>query len=201
MKINPISNSNNHTKNRFKSEAAAFAFCAKQKAKPVSHDPENPISKTMERLDLMKAAVVAGLGFAARALFEFDADGELTEGMFKLGKKVADKKYSHLNGYLRTGLGIASGIAIITGTIGLIAGIYAACQTPKAMYQGGINAHKKSEEMDVYLAQNRIEQDLYKQVTENAKQAQTKEDLGHAEQQYMLLKQAKTQIPAFMNNM
>ena len=31
------------------------------------------------------------------------------------------------------------------------------------MYQGKINAHKKSEEMDIYLASNRIEQDLYKQ--------------------------------------
>ena len=34
----------------------------------VEHDPENPIRKGFEQLDVLKASIVAGLGFGAKAL-------------------------------------------------------------------------------------------------------------------------------------
>ena len=66
------------------------------------------------------------------------------------------------------------------------------------MYQGKINAHKKAEEMDVYLASNRIEKDLYEQVDTKAKEAQTQEELQKAQSQYMILKMAKNELPSFI---
>ena len=66
------------------------------------------------------------------------------------------------------------------------------------MYQGKINAHKKAEEMDIYLASNRIEKDLYEQVDAKAKEAKTQEELEKAQSQYMMLKMAKNDIPSFI---
>ena len=64
------------------------------------------------------------------------------------------------------------------------------------MYQGKINAHKKAEEMDVYLESNRVEKDLYNEVGQKAKEAKTSEEQEKVRQQYTKLQMAKTKPPA-----
>lgn len=167
----------------------------------IKHDEENPISKSMEQLDVVKASLIAGLGFGAKAICELVyEDSSVLEDAFNAGQKLAKKNYGHIeNSNKRFALGLASSAAIIVGVIGLFAGLYAAFNAPKSMYKGKINAHKKAEEMDVYLASNRIEKDLYEQVDNSAKEATTEEELAKAQSQYMMLKMAKNEIPSFVN--
>ena len=166
----------------------------------IQHDKENPINKSLEQLDVVKASLIAGLGFGAKALYYLFDDTSILESTFDAGQKLANKNYKNVkSANKRFALGLASSAAIIVGVVGLLAGLYAAYNAPKSMYQGKVNAHKKAEEMDVYLASNKIEQDLYKQVGEKAKEATTQEELKKAQSQYMMLKMAKNDIPSFVN--
>ncbi len=166
----------------------------------IQHDKENPINKSLEQLDVVKASLIAGLGFGAKALYYLFDDTSILESTFDAGQKLANKNYKNVkSANKRFALGLASSAAIIVGVVGLLAGLYAAFNAPKSMYQGKVNAHKKAEEMDVYLASNKIEQDLYKQVGEKAKEATTQEELKKAQSQYMMLKMAKNDIPSFVN--
>ena len=165
----------------------------------IQHDKENPINKSLEQLDVVKASLIAGLGFGAKALYYLFDDTSILESTFDAGQKLANKNYKNVkSANKRFALGLASSAAIIVGVVGLLAGLYAAFNAPKSMYQGKVNAHKKAEEMDVYLASNKIEQDLYKQVGEKAKEATTQEELEKAQSQYMMLKMAKNDIPSFI---
>lgn len=166
----------------------------------IQHDKENPINKSLEQLDVVKASLIAGFGFGAKALYYLFDDTSILESTFDAGQKLANKNYKNVkSANKRFALGLASSAAIIVGVVGLLAGLYAAFNAPKSMYQGKVNAHKKAEEMDVYLASNKIEQDLYKQVGEKAKEATTQEELKKARSQYMMLKMAKNDIPSFVN--
>lgn len=197
MRINSLSNFNNIKYVNFTNNAAT----KKANNNGIVHDEENPISKPLEQLDVVKASLIAGLGFGAKAICElvFD-DTSIIEDAYNAGQKLAKKNYKNVQSSgKRFALGLASSGAIIVGSIGLLAGLYALFNAPKSMYKGKVNAHKKSEEMDVYLASNRIEKDLYEQVGNAVKEAKTEEELQKAESQYMMLKMAKNDVPSFVN--
>ncbi len=199
MNINTVNSFNNVKYVNFTKNSAS---AKKTGNNGIQHDAENPISKPLEQLDVVKASLIAGLGFGAKAVCEivFD-DTTIIEDAFNAGQKLANKNYKNVqHSGKKFALGLASSAAIIIGVIGVLAGLYAAFNAPKSMYKGKVNAHKKAEEMDVYLASNRIEQDLYKQVDNAAKEAQTQEELEKARQQYTVLKMAKNEMPSFVNN-
>ncbi len=199
MKINTVNSFNNVKCINFTNNSMSDK---KSNNNGIQHDAENPISKPLEQLDVVKASLIAGLGFGAKAICELVYDDTSIIGdAFDAGQKLAQKNYKHVQSSgKRFALGLASSAAIVIGVIGVLAGLYAAFNAPKSMYKGKINAHKKAEEMDVYLASNRIEQDLYKQVDNAAKEAQTQEELEKTRQQYTILKMAKNEIPSFVNN-
>ncbi len=198
MKINAVNNFNNV---KYVNFTNAKTSKNNKENNGIKHDAENPISKPLEQLDVVKASLIAGLGFGAKALYYLFDDTSILESTFDAGQKLAQKNYKHVKSSgKRFALGLASSAAIIVGVVGLLAGLYAAYNAPKSMYKGKVNAHKKSEEMDVYLASNRIEQDLYKQVDTKAKEAKTQEELEKARQQYNMLKLSKNETPSFVNN-
>lgn len=200
MNIGAVRNFNNVKYNYVNfTNNTSFAKATENTDNGIQHDKENPINKSLEQLDVVKASLIAGLGFGAKALYYLFDDTSILESTFDAGQKLANKNYKNVkSANKRFALGLASSAAIIVGVVGLLAGLYAAFNAPKSMYQGKVNAHKKAEEMDVYLASNKIEQDLYKQVGEKAKEATTQEELKKAQSQYMMLKMAKNDIPSFI---
>ena len=111
----------------------------------------------MEQLDVVKASLIAGFGFGARALYYLFDDTSLLETTYNAGQKLAEKNYKHVqNSNKRFVLGLASSAAIIVGTVGLLAGLYAAYNAPKSMYQGKINAHKKLKKWIYILLQTAL---------------------------------------------
>ena len=201
MKINSIKNYNTaeyaakkHVFGSFPALKTAFKGASEN---TIKHDFENPIRKSMEQLDVFKASFIAGLGFGARALYYVFDDTDLLETTITAGQKLAKRNYKDAKGLKLAALGFASWAAIAIGIVGAIAAIYALYNAPKSMYQGKINAHKKSEEMDLYLGQHKIEKDLYDEVSKQAKSARTTEELNKAKSQYAMLRMAKNEAPAF----
>ncbi len=202
MKINSVRNFNiqNHKMQRQVNFTAKNSNRQKPSENSVEHDPENPIKKGMEQLDVLKASIVAGLGFGAKALWYIFEDTDLIDTAFEAGSKLSEKNHKNVQGSgKKLAWAVATTGAILVGIVGLLASIYTIYNAPKSMYQGKVNAHKKSEEMDVYLQSNRIEQDLYNQVGEQAKNATTVEEQQKAKEQYAKLKAAKNQAPSFVN--
>ena len=202
MRINSVRNFN--IQNRSMQWPVNFTGQSTGVQKPsensVEHDPENPIRKGFEQLDVLKASIVAGLGFGAKALGYIFEDTDLIDTAFEMGTKLSEKNHKNVQGSgKKLAWAVATTGAILVGIVGLVAGIYTIYNAPKSMYQGKINAHKKSEEMDIYLQSNKVEQDLYKQVGEQAKNATTVEEQQKAKQQYAKLMAAKNQAPSFVN--
>lgn len=198
MKIGAISNFNRiNNLNAFRGRQNL-----KETEKPaeikVKHDKENPISKPLEQLDVFKATLIAGLSFGARAVYYIFEDTSLLDYTYDAGRNLARKNYKGATDGKLFALGIASWAAILIGIIGALAALYAAYNAPKSMYQGKINAHKKAEEMDIYLEGNRIEQELYSEVGKKAKEAKTTEEMEAVKKQAMVLRASKNEVPSFV---
>lgn len=160
-------------------------------------DDKNPISKAGEREKLLKATVIAGIGLGARALWWLYEEGFEFENLFRLGTKLVDKNKKGLTGTKRTIAQFGAFSALTVGFIGLMAAIYTAVKTPEVLYNGDINAFKKSKDIDVYVKGNKVERELYDQMNEKAKEA-TPEDKKKLSEQYLKLKAAKNQTPDFI---
>ena len=63
----------------------------KSRSQGIEHDKENPISKPLEQLDVVKASLIAGLGFGAKALYYLFDDTSLLETTYNAGQKLAKK--------------------------------------------------------------------------------------------------------------
>lgn len=179
MKISPVQNN-------------LYSFRAQKK-----DNDTNPISKKGEKALLVKGTFVAGLGLGARLLFElFDADFVVND----LGKR-ADKINNKVNKGLSpnkkflTGIGIWAGLIMMF--IGGFAGLYTLFKAPKINYQGNVNAFKKGKDMDVYIKTNNVEKELYTQMNEKAKTADS-EEKTKLQQQYMQMQMAKNKVPEFI---
>lgn len=195
MKINTIKNYNIN----FKNNQAPKSEPLKKPENSIKHDAENPIKKGFEQLDVVKASLLAGVGFGARALYYVFDDTDMLDFTFDASKKLVEKNYKNTKGAKRAAALLGSWAAILIGVVGVVAGLYTVYNTPKSMYQGKVNAHKKAEEMDVYLESNRVEKDLYNEVGQKAKEAKTSEEQEKVRQQYTKLQMAKNQTPSFIN--
>lgn len=164
-------------------------FCAERKDKD-----KNPITKSGERSKLLKATAIAGLGVGAEALWYLIDDGFMFENIFDWSDKIVEKNqknvakskknWSHLGAF-----GLLTG-----GFIVGIAALYTAYKTPEIMYNGKVNAFRKSKDMDVYIKSNEVERELYNQMNDKAKDA-TGDEKEVLSQQYLKLKAAKNQTP------
>lgn len=167
------------------------AFCANQKT---ADKTENPISKTGERANLLKATAAGGLVFGGRSLLWLWEEGFIGESLWNLGEKTVKKNRPEVQGGKRTLLHLGAFAAVTVGFIGAIAALYTLYNAPKAMYQGKVNAFVKGKDMDVYVKSNEVEKELYNQMNKKAKGA-TAEDKAILAQQYLKLKAAKNQVP------
>lgn len=178
MKISPVQNN-------------LYSFKAQKK-----DDTKNPISQKGEKALLVKGTFVAGLGLGARLLFELMDGDFIFETLGNKAEKI-NKKNKGLspNKKFLTGLGIWAGLIMMF--IGGFAGLYTLFKAPKINYQGNINAFKKGKDMDVYIKGNAVEKELYTQMNEKAKTADSDEK-AKLQTQYIQMQMAKNKVPDFI---
>lgn len=158
---------------------------------------KNPIKKGFEQLDAIKATVSAGIGFGLYALYYLSKEGFAFESMFDTAMNIAQKNESKTKRALIPLMYIGSIALVFAGFVGILAAAYTAFNAPKAMYNGKINAFKKEKEMDLYIKGNKVEKELYNQMNEAAKNADS-EQKKELKLQYAKLKAAKNVVPDFV---
>ena len=182
----------------------------------IKHKKEdaNPISRKGEVMKLVATTFVGGLVLAGKLIFELAENGDfildtfarkaknntngnanknsdalLEEAKQEVKKEVKNKKI------LQTVGAFAGLVAAFFAGFALL---YTAFNAPKIAYESKVNAFKKSQEMDVYIKSNEVEKELYTQLDEKAKQADS-QDKVQLEEQYLKLKNAKNEVPDFVN--
>ena len=202
LQINPI---NNIT---FKMQS----FQKKAKTKePAKLGDDNPISRTGEVMNLIKTTFVGGLALGGYLLAEAAEDGDFVlDSLLDYSKKLSDKntkeadkikkeiekknpEIKHNKFFKSIGIFVALVAALISG----FALLYTAFNAPKIAYESKVNTFKKSKEMDVYIKANEAERELYTQLDEKAKNS-TPEEKEQLKTQYMQMKNAKNQVPDFV---
>lgn len=174
------------------------AFMQSTAQKPVQKSSDkNPISKSGERMKLLSATFLAGLGVGARLLWEIWDFDFVWEKAGKTGAKLVEqnKKSASANKKLFLTLGATAGI--LAAGLSAFALLYTAFKAPKIAYDGKVNAFKKSKDMDVYIKGNEAEKELYTQLGEKAKTA-TDEEKRELAKQYLQLKAGKNKLPDFI---
>ena len=176
---------------------STYSFMANKPQQKIQQD-QNPISKTGEKAKLAKATFVAGLGLGTKLLFElvddFDFVGE------KIGQKATDivnKQHKNVKTNKKALLLLGAWIALLTTFVTGFAFLYTLFKAPKINYDGNVNAHKKSKDMDVYIKGNDTEKEIYTQMNEKAKTA-NKEEKDKLKSQYMQMQMAKNKVPDFV---
>ena len=117
--------------------------------------------------------------------------------MFDTAMNIAQKNESKTKRALIPLMYIGSIALVFAGFVGVLAAAYTAFNAPKAMYNGKINAFKKEKEMDLYIKGNKVEKELYNQMNEAAKNADS-EQKKELKLQYAKLKAAKNVVPDFV---
>lgn len=155
----------------------------------------NPISAKGERMKLLTATFVAGLGLGVKLLAELMDGDFLGDILFKKGKKIADK--AEKNKRMWVGIGTVAGL--LGMFIGGVAIIYTLYKTPKIAYDGKVNAFKKGREMDTYIKSNKIEKDIYTQMNEKAKTSDEHEK-QKLKEHFLKMQMAPNQVPDFVKS-
>lgn len=158
---------------------------------------KNPIKKSLEQLDTLKATIGAGIAAGVYALYYLSKEGFAVDTLFDTGVAIAKKNEYKTKNALKPVMYLGSIALVFAGFIGAIAAVYTAYNTPKALYKGKINAFKKEKEMDVYIKGNKVEKELYNQMNEAAKNADAAQK-KHLALQYAKLKSAKNIVPDFV---
>lgn len=162
-----------------------------------SNGNENPISRKGETMNLIKATFIAGLGIGLRLLFEiFDGDF-VFETAGKQGKKMVDKSRNSASAAKKQLLTVGAAGALIAAGISGFALLYTLYKAPKIAYDSKVNTFKKSKEMDVYIKSNEAEQNIYSQMSEQAKIADD-EQRDKLKGQFMQMQKAKNKVPDFI---
>lgn len=168
----------------------------------------NPISEKGEKMKLLTATFIGGLGLGVRLLAEL-LDGDfLGEKIYKKGVAIGKDRTQHLKpadskvvppNLARKQALIA--IAAMLGISGLLIGgfaiLYTLFNAPKISYNGKVNAFTKGKDMDVYIKGNSTEKELYNQMNDKAKSAST-EEKDKLKMQYAQLRIAKNELPDFL---
>lgn len=178
-------------------------------------EDENPISRKGETMKLIGATFVGGLAVAGRLLFELADSGDLLVETFankaKKATESGNKKLDEKALLAETKKEVKKEIRDkkVLRTVGAFAGLvaaffagfallYTAFHAPKIAYESKVNTFKKSKEMDVYTKSNEAERELYTQLDEKA-QASNSEEKAQLKVQYLKLKNAKNEVPEFVN--
>ena len=184
------------------------SFKADKKVQHPEKD-ENPISRNGETMNLIKGTFLCGLAVGGKLLLELVDNGDfVVESIANASDKKQpldmkefannlEKKYNANKGK-RAMYAIGAFVSITAALLCGFAILYTAFNTPKIVYQSKINTFKKSKEMDVYIKANEAERELYTQLDSKAKEADS-EEKEHLKEQYLLLKNAKNQVPDFVN--
>ena len=160
----------------------------------------NPISKTGEKVKLAQATFIAGLGLGARLLFELMDGDFIVEDLGKTADKIIDKQHKGAKGAKKALLQVGAFAGLLAMFIGGFAILYTLFKSPNINYQGNVNAHKKSKDMDVYIKTNEVEKELYSQMNDKAKTA-TDEEKAKLQEQYMKMQMAKNRVPDFVKQL
>lgn len=159
---------------------------------------ENPISKAGEKTKLAKATFIAGLGVGTKLLFELVDDFDLVgEKIGKKASEIVNKQHKNVNSTKKAWLTAGAWVGLLATFVTGFAFLYTLFKAPKINYEGNINAHKKSKDMDVYIKGNDTEKELYSQMNEKAKNA-NEEEKAKLRTQYMQMQMAKNKVPDFV---
>lgn len=180
-------------------------------AAPSKTKDDNPISRRGEAMKLMTATFLGGLALAGKLLVELLDLGDFFAEIFadkaekatnKTGKPfnkqeiLQETKKEVKNRKILNSIGA---FAALTATFFCgFALLYTIFHAPKIAYTSKVNSFKKSKEMDVYVKSNEAEKELYTQLDEKAKNTDS-EDKAQLKEQYLKLKNAKNQVPDFVN--
>ncbi len=156
---------------------------------------QNPISAKGERMKLLTATFVAGLGLGVKLLAELMDGDFMGDILFKKGKKIADK--AEKNKRMWVGIGTVAGL--LGMFIGGVAIVYTLYKTPKIAYDGKVNAFKKGKEMETYLKSNKIEKDIYTQMNDKAKNSDETEK-QKLKEHFLKMQMAQNKVPDFVKS-
>lgn len=175
-----------------------FSFRANSKKQSAQKKDNNPISKSGEKALLVKGTFLAGLGLGARLLFEVMDCDFVVEKLGDKAEKIVNKQHQNVSRNKKALLQLGAWGGLIAMFIGGFAILYTLFKSPEINYKGNVNAFKKGKDMDVYIKGNKVEKELYTQMNEKAKGADTEEKVKLKEQ-YMQMQMAKNRVPDFVN--
>lgn len=184
--FNITSFTNNHRKNQNRSTKQTDSI-------------NNPISTKGERMKLLTATFIAGLGLGVKLLAELMDGDFLGEILFKKGRNIANKaeKQAKLSKNKKILVGIGSVVGLVGMFIGGFALLYTLYKTPKINYDGKVNAFKKGKEMDTYLKSNKIEKDIYTQMNDKAQNSDFSEK-EKLKEHFLKMQMAQNKVPDFV---
>lgn len=160
---------------------------------------QNPISRKGEAINLAKATFVGGLALGGRLLWEILIDGDfLIEDVAKAANKLVEKNKKNAPANKKELLWLGTFCALLAAFVSGIAILKTIYEAPKIAYDSKVNSFKKSQEMDVYTKANEAEKSLYEELDNKAKES-TPEEKEALKEQYLKLKNAKNQVPDFVN--
>lgn len=183
MRVNPAS-----------SKINTFQSQKKDKKNPDA----NPISRSGERAVLIKGTFLAGLGLGARLLFEVADCDFIFEKLGDKAKQNVNKNFKNASKNKKFLYGLGSFAGLLALAVGGFAVLYTLFKSPNINYQSKVNTFTKGKDMDVYIKGNQVEKELYTQMNEKAKTANS-EEKEKLKAQYMQMHAAKNRMPDFIN--
>lgn len=164
----------------------------------ISVKAQNPISRKGEAANLTKATFVAGLALGGRLLWEILKDGDfLIEDIAKVAKRTVEQNKKNVSSGKKFLLFVGTFAAFLAAFVSGVAILKTIYNVPKIAYDSKVNAFKKTQEMDVYSSANEAEKSLYEELDNKAKES-TPEEKEALKEQYLKLRNAKNQVPDFV---
>jgi len=151
------------------------------KAKTPAERTKNPIKSGFEYTDAVKAAIVGGTLLALRLMLEFDFWTDFSNTL----TENKNGKWKWSKGALTTGAGIFLGVALLC-ILGLL---------PKHLYNKKLEIFKKKNETNVFINANSAEQNIYKQIDSEAKEADSREKLDKLSGHLVKMEAAHSRFP------
>ena len=190
LTISPISHSYSVNRISFGNKKSSNAIAK-------SAEDKNPISRTGETMNLIKATFLGGMALGARLLWEL-LDGEfLFEHAGEKASELVDKNRKEVTGIKRDLMKVGATVGLLVAGVSAFAILYTVLNAPKIAYKGKVNSFTKGKEMDVYIQANNVEKNIYTEMSEKAKDA-NEEERAKLKEQYLQMQMAKNQVPDFV---
>lgn len=164
-----------------------------------NQNSNNPISKKGEKALLVKATFFGGLAIGARLLFELLDEDIVFNKLSNSAEKIINKQHKNISANKKALYIVGAFAGLVAAFVSGFALLYTLFNAPKINYNGNINAFKKGKDMDVYIKGNNVEKELYTQMNEKAKIANS-EEKAKLQQQYAQMQMAKNRVPDFIKD-